>query len=186
MPRNSKNKDKEAESPDIEPKEAEVQEDVSVSASDINLNELSDTELDDMEQKIADQKINNHLESEKAKIKKVKCANCGKPLGLKAEDYLKEGNIPQGVECPKCEMLNTVSIQYNGDPTVIDAVINVTAQGYAWETQAPSTWTDDHIKRWAQEESKKMDAGQSTLTSIENQKIFQCLRLVMKKQKLIK
>lgn len=188
----TKNKDKsETEADivdqDIESQEAEVQEQKQAinSASEINLAKLSDQELADMQQQIEAQKVDNHLDAEKQKIKDIKCLSCGKKLGINPDYYLKEGNIPELIECPKCEMLCTVLIAYNDDPSIVESLITINSQGYAWETQAPSLWADKHVKRWAQEESDKMDVNQSTL-SLEGQKLFQCLRLTMKKQKLIK
>lgn len=172
---------KEEEVVQEQPKEQPVEEDTPV----LKIEAMSDLELAQMQDQINAQQISNHLELEKQKIKDVTCPACDKALGLNPEYYLKTGNIPQIIECPKCEMLASVNIRYADDPSVAFAEITVKEQGYAWETQAPSEWTDTHAKRWAQEESKKLADAKSTL-SPEGQKLFRVLQLSLKKQKLIK
>ena len=172
---------------EAENEEEEVVEEQSVEevTPALQIEAMSDLELAQMQDQINAQQITNHLELEKQKIEDVTCPACDNALGLKAEDYLKTGNLPQIIECPKCEMLASVNIRYADDPSVAYAEITVKEQGYAWETQAPSEWTDTHTKRWAQEESKKLADAKSTL-SPEGQKLFRVLQLSLKKQKLIK
>jgi hypothetical protein len=172
---------------EAENKEEEVVEEQPVEevTPALKIEAMSDLELAQVQDQINAQQITNHLEQEKQKIESVKCPACDKALGLKPEDYLKTGNLPQIIECPKCEMLASVNIRYTDDPSLAYAEITVKEQGYAWETQAPSEWTDTHAKRWAQEESKKLIDAKSTL-SPEGQKLFRVLQLSLKKQKLIK
>lgn len=173
---------KEEEAVQEEPKEQPIEE----STQTLDVEAMSDLELASMQEKINAQKITNHLEAEKQRIEDTSCPSCGQTLGLKGEDYLKTDNLPQRIECPNCEMLSAVYVNYSNDPSIADANITVKPQGYVWETQAPSTWSDDHAKRWAQEESVKLAEGRSTLINLENQKLFRVMQLILKKQKLIK
>ena len=175
----------EAENKEEKVVQEQPEEPVEEVAPVLKIEAMSDLELVQMQDQINAQQITNHLELEKQKIKDVTCPACDKTLGLNPKDYLKTGNIPQIIECPKCEMLASVNIRYTDDPSVTYAEITVREQGYAWETQAPSEWTDTHAKRWAQEESKKLADAKSTL-SPEGQKLFRVLQLSLKKQKLIK
>jgi len=151
----------------------------------LNLSEKSPEELEDLQSKIESQKIENHLQEEEKRIKAMECPLCGRKLGLKPAKYMKTGNIPEEIECKKCEKLLTVSIIYKDDPETTNAEINIKPGNYAWETKLPVQWTDKHVTRWAEEEMLKIKENRSTL-SINEQKLFRLLYLGLKKQKIIK
>ncbi|MDY9922788.1 hypothetical protein [Methanobacterium sp.] len=166
------------ESSEVVIKEVEVEK-------PLDLAEKSPEELENLQSEIESQKIQNHLQDEEARIKAMVCPLCGRKLGLKPDKYMKTGNIPEEIECKKCEKLLTVSVIYNDDPETTDAEITIKPGNYVWETKLPSQWTDKHVTRWAEEEMKKLPENRSSL-SINEQKLFRLLYLGLKKQKLVK
>lgn len=164
--------------------EPEVVEKIVEVEKPLALEEKSPEELEKLQSDIESQKIQNHLKDEEAKIKAMACP-CGKKLGLKPEKYMKTGNLPEEIECKKCEKLLTVSIIYNDDPETSTAEITIKPGNYAWEVKLPSQWTDKHVVRWAEEEMEKLHGNRSSL-SINEQKLLRVLYLGLKKQKLVK
>lgn len=151
----------------------------------LNLAEKSTAELDKLEADIENQKIQNHLESERKRIEEISCKNCGNNLELQPEDYMKQNNTPFKLECKKCEKQQTITIQYTEPPETGTAIIEVKSGNYAWEVNDPSTWKDKHVQRWMEDEQEKLETNRSTLKPNEK-KLFRVLQLLAQKQKIIK
>lgn len=165
--------------------EPEVVEKIVEVEKPLALADKSPEELEKLQSDIESQKIQNHLADEEAKIKAMACPLCGRKLGLKPEKYMKTGNLPEEIECKKCEKLLTVSVIYKDDPETSTAEITIKPGNYAWEVKLPSQWTDKHVIRWAEEEMAKLSANRTSL-SINEQKLLRVLYLGLKKQKLVK
>ncbi|BDZ68594.1 hypothetical protein [Methanobacterium ferruginis] len=178
-----KGKTKEVKDTDVQPEPEVVIKEVE---KPLNLAEKSPTELEQLKDQIEAQKVENHLEAEKKKIKALKCPACNTNLKLDPERYMKEGSIKDETECKKCEKLVTVGITYNGDPSILTAQIDGPRAGnFVWEVKKPVDWEDKHVKKWAEEEMSKLKENKSSL-SINEQKLFRLLYLGLKKQKIVK
>lgn len=151
----------------------------------LNLADKSPKELEELQSQIESQKTENHLKREEKRIKAIECPVCGRKLKLKPKRYMQTGNTPEELECPGCEKLLRVFINYKENPETSTADITVKSGGYAWETKVPGEWDDKHVKRWAEEEMARIKENRSAL-SIEEQKIFRLLYLAVKKQKIVK
>ena len=150
-----------------------------------NIEDLTPAERQELVEDIKAQNIKEHLEAEKQRIKDLECPTCGRNIGLKPENYLKQGNLPIPVECKKCEKIITVIINYKEDPTVSNADITLKIRPYAWISQPPTMWTDKHVRRWAEEEMMAIKENRSTL-NMNEQKLFRMQYLGLKKQKIVK
>ncbi len=151
----------------------------------LDLAEKSPKELEELQSKIESQKIENHLKEEEKRIKATTCPVCNRNLKLKPEKYMQTGNTPEEKECPGCEKLLRVFIDYKDNPETSTAEISVKSGGYVWETKIPGQWKEKHVKRWAEEEMSRILENKSSL-SIEEQKLFRLVYLGLKKQKIVK
>jgi DNA-directed RNA polymerase subunit M/transcription elongation factor TFIIS len=165
----------------------EVQEEIveKIVEKPLDLADKSPEELAELEANIKSQGIKNHLKAESQRIKDISCPKCGKNLGLKPEDYLKLGNLPESIECKECGILVRVYVNYQEDPSISTADILVKNAGYVWINQLPSTWEDKHALKWVEQEVKKLMNNQSSL-SPDNQKMLRVQMVTLKKQRLIK
>jgi ssDNA-binding Zn-finger/Zn-ribbon topoisomerase 1 len=168
------------ETPEVQEKIKEV-----IVEKPLVLADKSPEELAELEANIKSQGIKNHLKAESQRIKDISCPKCGKNLGLKPEDYLKLGNLPESIECPECEILARVYVNYQEDPSISSADITVINAGFVWINQLPSTWEDKHAIKWVEQEVEKLMKNQSSL-SPDNQKMLRVQMVTLKKQKLIK
>jgi len=168
------------ETPEVQEKIKEV-----IVEKPLDLADKSPEELAELEANIKSQGIKNHLKAESQRIKDISCPKCGKNLGLKPEDYLKLGNLPESIECPECEILARVYVNYQEDPSISSADITVINAGFVWINQLPSTWEDKHAIKWVEQEVEKLMKNQSSL-SPDNQKMLRVQMVTLKKQKLIK
>ena len=187
MPRKGSNKEesvpeteKTEETPEVQEKIKEV-----IVEKPLDLADKSPEELVELEANIKSQGIKNHLKAESQRIKDISCPKCGKNLGLKPEDYLKLGNLPESIECKECGILVRVYVNYQEDPSISTADILVKNAGYVWINQLPSTWEDKHALKWVKQEVEKLMKNQSSL-SPDNQKLLRVQMVTLKKQKIIK
>jgi hypothetical protein len=163
-------------------------EDIEETMPETSIKQIEDMTPKERQKLVADiekQNIQDHIEAEKQRIKNIECPNCGRNLGLKPENYLKQDNLPVPVECKKCEKVITVIVNYREDPTLCTADITLKIRPYAWIGQPPTMWTDKHVKRWAEEEMQAIKENRSTL-NMNEQKLFRMMYLGLKKQKIVK
>jgi len=151
----------------------------------LNLAEKSPQELAELQANIRKQEQINHIKAEAKRIKELSCPKCGENLGLNPKNYMKQGNLPESMECKGCERLISVYINYKEDPTISKAEISTKAKGYVWINQLPSTWQDKHTIKWVEQEKERLLKNQSTL-SPDNQKLFRVQLLILEKLKIIK
>jgi len=168
------------ETPEVQEKIKEV-----IVEKPLDLAEKTPEELAELEANIKNQETKNHLKAESQRIKDISCPKCGKNLGLKPEDYLKLGNLPESIECKECEIIVRVYVNYQEDPSISTADILVKNAGFVWINQLPSTWEDKHALKWVEQEVEKLMNNQSSL-SPDNQKLLRVQMVTLKKQKLIK
>jgi RNase P subunit RPR2 len=170
---------KQSETP-IEPEIKEV-----IVEKPIEVKDLSQTERANLIEQVKQQDIQDHLDTEKQRIKEIICPKCEKPLKINPDEYLKMGNKPREIECPSCERLIRVYIDYRQSPETSEALITTKARGFAWETKQPGTWKDKDTVKWVENEVERAKQGNPSL-SPEGQIIFRIQQLILKKQKVIK
>ena len=121
MPRKGSNKEESvAETDKIEETTEQVEETPVVQEkiveNPLDLSDQSPAELAELQVNIKKQELENHLKSEAQRINDLSCPKCGENLGLKAEDYMKRGNLPQSTECKRGERDISAYINYKGEP----------------------------------------------------------------------
>jgi hypothetical protein len=109
--------------------------------------------------------VAEHRQKEADKIEALQCGSCKVNLGLKSKDYMKEGTTRKIVECPKCEILNDVTVGFPGSPDETFVITEVVAGGYKWEqsNMNPGELTDKQIIAWSEAEVAKSEKGASNL-----------------------
>lgn len=141
------------------------------------------TTKEDIDLKIEDlkaERIKVHLDTEKKKIKDIKCGMCETPLKIDPKPFLKKGVKAKIIVCPNCDMQNRVQIKYQGNPEVEEAIISRSLKEYAWETKAPGQFTLDELKKWFSTEAGRVEGNRSRFPKREDQIIIMAINEILK------
>lgn len=143
---------------------------------------MKESEIDIQIEELQEKKIEIHLENEKKRIKNLKCVDCKTKLRVKPEDVMQKGTVKKSYECPKCGLFNQITITYWDSPEHSEADIKVLRRGFGWNVLKPSKMKDEHVKKWVEDENRKIMENKSQGFRRHEKIIIRALHLALNKK----
>jgi len=148
-------------------------------------NELS---IDEQIASLNAQKQKEQLDKELKLLSDFKCEECGAKLlnrkgvytaidkEYKPSELIVKGSKAIKVECPKCERLTEISVEYKSEPAQGNAIIRIRKGAYAFNELMVKDLNDKQVDRALEDELERLNNYNSGATRMEQLFLRKLLR----------